>query len=44
MFSFRKPSPESAQRFLAQQKKCEFTYSAVGGIERTPPAGFVVDG
>jgi uncharacterized protein (UPF0548 family) len=43
MFSFRKPSPESVQRFLAQQKKCEFTYSAVGGIERTPPSGFVVD-
>ena len=43
MFSFRKPSPESVQRFLAQQKKCEFTYSAVGGVERTPPAGFVVD-
>lgn len=43
MFSFRKPSPETIQRFLAQQKKCEFTYSAVGGTERTPPTGFVVD-
>ena len=43
MFSFRKPSPETMQRFLAEQRKCEFTYSAIGGIERTPPAGFVVD-
>jgi uncharacterized protein (UPF0548 family) len=43
MFSFRKPSPETMQRFLAEQKKCEFTYSAIGGIERTPPTGFVID-
>ena len=43
MFSFRKPSPTTIQRFLTQQKQCEFTYSAVGGIERTPPTGFVVD-
>ena len=43
MFSFRKPSPETMQRFLAEQRKCEFTYSAIGGIERTPPAGFVID-
>lgn len=43
MFSFRKPSPETIQRFLAEQKKFEFTYSAIGDTERTPPAGFVVD-
>lgn len=43
MFSFRKPSPETVQRFLAEQKKCAFTYSAVGDTEKTPPAGFVVD-
>jgi uncharacterized protein (UPF0548 family) len=43
MFSFRKPSPETVQRFLAEQKNCRFTYSAVGDIEKTPPVGFVVD-
>ncbi len=43
MFSFRKPSSETIQHFLAEQKKREFTYSAIGGTERTPPAGFVVD-
>jgi uncharacterized protein (UPF0548 family) len=43
MFSFRKPSLETIQRFLAEQRKCELTYSAVGDTERTPPAGFVVD-
>ena len=43
MFSFRKPSAETIRRFLAEQKKREFTYSAVGDTEKTPPAGFVVD-
>ncbi|MFO1003225.1 MAG: DUF1990 domain-containing protein [Planctomycetaceae bacterium] len=43
MFFFQKPSSEAIQRFLAQQKNCEFTYSAIGGTEKTPPAGFVVD-
>ena len=43
MFSFRKPSPETMQGFLAEQRKCEFTYSAIGSIEKPPPAGFVVD-
>lgn len=43
MFSFRKPSAATIERFLSRQKKCDFTYSAVGGIEKTPPAGFVVD-
>ena len=43
MFSFRKPSTETIQSFLASQKNCDFTYSAVGGTERTPPTGFVVD-
>lgn len=43
MFSFRKPSAATIERFLSRQKKCELTYSAVGGIGTTPPAGFVVD-
>ena len=43
MFSFRKPSTETIHRFLVKQKECEFTYSAVGDTEKTPPAGFVVD-
>ena len=43
MFSFRKPSSETIQRFLDEQKKCEFTYSAIGCTENTPPAGFLVD-
>ena len=43
MFSFRKPSTETIHRFLVKQKECEFTYSAVGDTEKTPPAGFVGD-
>ncbi len=43
MFSIRKPSSETMQRFLAEQKEREFTYSAIGDTERKPPAGFVVD-
>lgn len=43
MLSFRKPSPDAIQRFLAEQRNYEFTYAAVGGIENKPPAGFVVD-
>ena len=43
MFSLRKPSTESVQGFLSDQKNRDFTYSAVGGTAGTPPAGFVVD-
>ncbi len=43
MFSLRKPSTESVHRFLSEQDKLNFTYSAVGATSSTPPAGFVVD-
>jgi uncharacterized protein (UPF0548 family) len=43
MFSLRKPSTESAHRFLSDQKNRHFTYSGVGGTSGTRPAGFVVD-
>ena len=43
MFSFRKPATESVRTFLFDQKNRDFTYSAVGATEGTPPAGFVVD-
>ena len=43
MLSLRKPSAESIRRFLAEQAKLPFTYSAVGATATTPPAGYVVD-
>lgn len=43
MFSLGKPSTESVYRFLSEQDKFNFTYSAVGATSSTPPAGFVVD-
>ena len=43
MFSLRKPSAESTRRFLAEQAKREFSYSAVGATVGPLPAGFVVD-
>ena len=43
MFSFQKPSAESVCRFLSEQDKLDFTYSAVGATAGTPPSGFVVD-
>lgn len=43
MFSFRKPTNETVRRFLLQQDKLDFTYSAVGATCSTPPVGFVVD-
>ncbi|MBC7967563.1 MAG: DUF1990 domain-containing protein [Fuerstia sp.] len=43
MFSFRRPSVNAIGRFLAEQARLDFTYSAVGATERTPPTGYVVD-
>lgn len=43
MLSLQKPSPESIRRFLAEQAKLDFTYSAVGATAAIPPAGYVVD-
>lgn len=43
MLSLRKPSAESIRRFLSEQAKLDFTYSAVGATSGNPPAGYVVD-
>ena len=43
MLSLRKPSAESIRRFLSEQSKLDFTYSAVGATAGIPPAGYVVD-
>ena len=43
MVSFQKPSVDSIRRFIAEQAKLDFSYSAVGATAATPPAGFVVD-
>lgn len=43
MLSLRKPSAESIRRFLAEQAKLAFTYSAVGATAGKPPDGYVVD-
>ena len=43
MVSFQKPSVDSMRRFIAEQAKLDFSYSAVGATAATPPAGFVVD-
>jgi uncharacterized protein (UPF0548 family) len=43
MLSFRKPSAEAIQRFLAAQSKLGFNYSAVGATASQLPAGFIVD-
>ena len=43
MLSLRKPSAESIRRFLLEQAKLDFTYSAVGATGGTPPAGYVID-
>ena len=43
MLSFQKPSAESIRRFLSEQAKLDFTYSAVGATAGIPPAGYVVD-
>ena len=43
MVSFQKPAVDSMRRFIAEQAKLDFSYSAVGASAATPPAGFVVD-
>jgi uncharacterized protein (UPF0548 family) len=43
MLAFRKPSPQGIQRFLDEQRRMDFSYSAVGATATSPPAGFVVD-
>jgi len=43
MLSLRKPSAESIRRFLTEQVKLPFTYTAVGATAETPPSGYVVD-
>jgi len=43
MLSWQKPSVEVIRRFLAEQTKLPYTYSAVGATALTPPTGFVVD-
>jgi hypothetical protein len=43
MLSFRKPSAQSIHRFLTEQAKLPFSYSAIGATARTPPAGYAVD-
>lgn len=39
----RKPSLEVVGRFLSEQARLDFTYSAVGATAAIPPAGFEVD-
>jgi len=43
MLSLRKPSAEAIRRFLLEQAKLGFTYSAVGATAGNPPAGYAVD-
>src|SRR6476620_5519334 len=43
LISLRKPSTERIAQFLAEQKKCDFSYAAVGATKGTPPQGYIVD-
>jgi len=43
MLSIQKPSIESINKFIAEQSKLDFSYSAVGATASTTPMGFVVD-
>lgn len=43
MPTFQRPSDEMILQFLEEQRKLDFTYSAVGATATTPPAGYVVD-
>ena len=43
MLSLREPTAVAIHRFLAEQAKLDFTYSAVGATAGNPPAGYVVD-
>ena len=43
MLSVYKPSAETIRRFLSEQGKLDFTYSAVGATAGNLPAGYIVD-
>ncbi|MBI3865618.1 MAG: DUF1990 domain-containing protein [Planctomycetia bacterium] len=43
MFTLKKPSQPDIRRFLSEQSRLEYTYSAVGATAGKPPAGFNVD-
>lgn len=43
LLSLRKPSAETIRRFISEQAKLDFSYSAVGSTTGKPPAGFAVD-
>ena len=43
MLSLRKPGADSIHRFLEEQAKLDFTYTAIGATATQPPAGYVVD-
>lgn len=43
MLSLKKPSAAVIGRFLVEQAKLEFSYSAIGATSAVPPLGYVVD-
>jgi uncharacterized protein (UPF0548 family) len=43
LLSLQKPAAETIRRFILEQAKLDFSYSAVGCTAGTPPAGYVVD-
>ena len=43
MWSLTRPSAVTIDKFLAEQRRSDFTYTAVGDTARTPPAGYNVD-
>jgi uncharacterized protein (UPF0548 family) len=43
MLTFRKPSPASIRRFLAEQSRLDFSYNAVGATAGEPAIGFQRD-
>ena len=43
MFFLTEPSDFTINKFIAEQRDCPFTYSAVGATNGTPPEGFIVD-
>lgn len=43
LISWRKPSDESLQRFVAAKSGLDYSYAAVGATAHVPPAGFDID-
>lgn len=43
MLSLRKPSVQTIQQFVDDQRRSDFSYTSVGATATNPPAGFVVD-